>query len=88
MKINDNVEQDSNDESIEMEYPSIDIKYPTSWENNTKECGVIELDSESNEYKDIRNNFLQLLPKMDVEVTNIIRVQNKRLYAWYYLKKN
>jgi len=87
MKVNDNVEQDSNDESIEMEYPSIDIKYPTSWENNTKECGVIELDSESNEYKDIRNNFLQLLPKMDVEVTNIIRVQNKRLYAWYYLKK-
>jgi len=89
-KLNNELDENNNsdEDSIEIESSSVDIKYPITWEKQENECDIFELEMGSHEYGEIRSNFLKYLPNLHAEIIKISRIQNKRLYSWYYLKKN
>jgi phosphohistidine swiveling domain-containing protein len=62
------------------------IVYPKEWEETSEPFSLIPLDSNGEEFKSISKKFIESCGK-EAEVTSITKVQNKKLWFWYYLKR-
>jgi hypothetical protein len=62
----------------------LNVDYPNYWEEQVNDCQCFELDKESEEFKYIVGPFLE---NGNVDVLRIERLQNKRLYGMYAMRK-